>query len=160
MKEIPLTQGMVALVDDEDFERLARFKWRAQRCSRRPSSFYATRWDKQPGGGRLVVKMHRDILAADAGAEVDHRDGNGLNNTRANLRLATHSQNQHNARLRKDNKSGYKGVSWRESRQRFQAAIALGGKQVFLGHFRTAEEAHAAYCKAAEKYHGAFRRTA
>ncbi len=97
MKEIILTQGQVALVDDEDFEYLNQWKWHAQRITSSDHLWYAkTVMDGCP------VMMHRVLLLPSHGWSVDHIDGDGLNNRRANLRLATHQQNMMNSRRRTD----------------------------------------------------------
>ena len=102
MREIPLTQGKTALVDDEDYEGLSQFRWFAHKNGK---TFYAAR-SMNPG----IVKMHRFILGVvDPKIEVDHEDCNGLNNQRSNLRRATHGENQHNRGLYRNNPSGYKG---------------------------------------------------
>jgi hypothetical protein len=100
--------------------------------------------------------MHRLILRVDANTQVDHRDGNGLNNTRGNLRPATHAQNQHNSRLRKDNQSGFKGVH--RQGNRWVARIRVDGEQKHLGSFRTPEEAARAYDAAALRLRGEYAR--
>lgn len=102
--------------------------------------------------------MHREIMGLSIGdqREVDHINGNRLDNRRCNLRLATHEQNMHNARRRKDNSSGFKGVSWKVRDRKWYAAIEISGKRIHLGVFDTAEEAHVAYCGAADRLHGEF----
>jgi len=137
MKEIPLMQGYVALVDDEDYQRINQFKW----CLNKTRKVrYAHRAIKQ-----TTVLMHRFILGlTDPKVQVDHWDRNGLNNQRSNLRI-TRTQNQHNTGLRKDNASGYKGVYWDEDRQKWVANIGIKGKRKYLGSFTTAEEAALAY---------------
>lgn len=155
MKEIPLTRGLAALVDDEDFERLMRYKWHAVKGT---CTFYAARQVRQKGVKNKVFYMHRFIMIPGENTEVDHRDCNGLNNQRSNLRLATSSQNHHNARRSKNNTSGFKGVHI--SRNKFRAGIYLNGIRKHLGVFDTAEAAYAAYCKAAVELHREFARFA
>lgn len=110
MKEIPLTQGMVAIVDDEDHLRLSKYKWYARRSI---NTFYARcSLRRIKGKPRPYLIMHRVILNAPAGLEVDHKDGNGLNNTRANLRLVTRRQNVINSAGRRDACAGsFKGLT-------------------------------------------------
>ncbi len=146
MKEIPLTRGQVALIDDADFNELSRYKWCVMRI-------YACRFE-----GRRCIPMHRQILQAPAELEVDHIDGNGLNNQRSNLRLCTTSQNQQNSRRRTDNTSGYKGVSFDQRRGRWKAQIRVNGKRITLGRYDDIEHAAAAYHEAALRYHGEFAR--
>ena len=153
-REIPLSQGKVAIVDAQDFERLARFKWFANRNS---GIFYARR-TISINGRKTVILMHRYILGLKPGdLQVDHRDGDGLNNTRANLRLATRSENQRNCGKRSKNTSGYKGVSKR--RQTWMVQIGLHGKKYHLGAFSSPIDAAFVYDAAALKMHGEFART-
>jgi len=152
MREIPLTQGKVALVDDADYEELNQWKWYAWKSH---GIWYARRTlnDVVPKG---FVLMHRAILNAPIGILVDHQDGDGLNNQRSNIRLATRAQNGHNRGPLRNNKSGYKGVS--RSRNRWRAQIQMGGKVVYLGLFREKERAARAYQKAARGIHKDFYR--
>lgn len=133
MKEIPLTRGKFAIVSDEDFEKLAVFRWYCD------TKGYACRSVKI-NGRYTTEKMHRTVIMAKPGEEVDHIDGNPLNNTRKNLRLCTHAENQANrTRLQKNNTSGYSGV--RKNRNKWCAILWRGGKGIYLGSFDTKEEA-------------------
>jgi len=98
--------------------------------------------------------LHRFILDAPIGVQVDHKDGNPLNNTRENLRLCSQSQNLQNQRAKQN--THLKGITFRRDRNRWKARIKINGKELFLGYYRTQEEAHAAYLEAARKYHGEF----
>jgi hypothetical protein len=102
--------------------------------------------------------MHRVLLNAPASLHVDHVNGNGLDNQRSNIRLATPGENQHNGRLRKNNSSGFKGVSWVTRDKRWQVSIWLGGKQRALGRFQNLEDAARAYDNAARELFGEFAR--
>src|SRR5690606_19356654 len=106
--------------------------------------------------------MHRAILGSLHEElktdHVDHIDGNSLNNSKANLRVCNHSQNQANARLRTDNTSGYKGVSFLASNNVWVASIKIRGKQTYIGRFNTPETAALAYNEAAIRLHGEFAR--
>jgi len=152
---------MFALVDDADYADLSRRRWFAQKG---PRTFYAV-CNTTVDGKRKTARMHR-ILVGDAatGLQVDHRDGDGLNNQRANLRVCTSADNQHNQRTRKDNVTGFKGVSapiaMRNGANKYRAQIKFNGKQIHLGRFPTAEQAHAVYCEAAKRLHGEFARFA
>lgn len=153
MKEIPLTQGKVALVDDEDYEFLMQWKWRA---SRYRNTFYAERTEKS-GSKKRTVRMHRAVLGINGpGIQGDHRDGNGLNNTINNLRKATHGGNQQNKKKQVNNTSGYKGVV--RHKNGWQAQIGIEGKSIYLGRFSSLENAAIAYNIAALEYHGEFAR--
>lgn len=156
MKEIELTQGRVALVDDEDYETLAQFKW-TLRKNRGCAYAYRTAYR---GGTRRTVLMHRQIIGVPRGVEVDHVNGDGLDNRRSNLRPANRSQNCYNMRRRR-NRSGYKGVRFHSTTHRakpWYATIKACGEQTFLGYFSTAEDAARAYDEAAIKIHGRFAR--
>lgn len=103
----------------------------------------------------MVRILNRELSR---GEKIDHINGNGLDNRRDNIRLATHTQNMRNTKLRKNNKTGYKGVMWNTRRRKFQTYITVNSKLIYLGQFDLAEEAHKAYCDAAVKYHGEFAR--
>lgn len=152
MKEIPLTQGQVTLVDDEDYEWLSQWKWHA---SLRRYTWYAER-ACIVNGKHNRIRMHRTIMDAPDHLLVDHIDRNGLNNTRSNLRLATKSQNMHNQGPSRRNRTGYKGVSWHQKYRRWFAQIKRNGKRVHLGSFTDPVEAARAYDAAARKLHGEF----
>ena len=144
-KSIPLTRGKFALVDDEDFDFINQFKWFAHESK---GKSYAERKLRN-----VHVKLHRVLLNAPPDKEVDHINGDGLDCRRENLRLCNHKQNTQNARLRKDNTSGYKGVS-STVEGRWRAHIR--GNKVFIGCFGTPEEAARAYDKKAIELFGEF----
>ncbi len=159
MKEIQLTQGQAALVDDEDFERVNAYRWYA---SFNPGyanggRFLATRRGNK-SDDTFVVFLHRFIMNAQKGQIVDHIDGDTLNNQRNNLRFATRSNNGcNNAHvLQKHNTSGLRGVSFNIGVGKWRAATKICGKSVHLGYFTDKLEAAKAYNEAAKKYHGDF----
>lgn len=159
---IALTQGYVAIIDDEDAD-LADLKWQAQFNRNYPKSgVYARRAFRQLDGSPASVFMHRIVLERILdrqlvkGEEVDHRNGNPLDNRRENLRLATRSENGRNRRLSTASTSGYKGVSLHKRSGKWHAAIKINGRIKNLGYFDTPEQAYAAYCESALELHGEF----
>lgn len=144
MKEILLTHGFVTLVDDEDFEWLSQWRWAAR--ENQSGTFYAVRYQVH-----RVIQMHRVIMEAPKELEVDHKNGDALDNRRCNLRLCTHQQNMHNRKLSKNNTSGYKGISFRKRSQKWYASI-----NVFIGSYDTSEEAARAYDTKAIELFGEF----
>ncbi len=158
VKEITLTKGMVALADDSDFVWLSQFEWHAAK-SERSRSYYAGRWTPQVNGKREYILMHRAIVGATAGQQVDHADGNSLNNQRHNLRFCTNAENQYNKVTPSNNTSGYKGVSLHKRSGLWRASIVHEGKRNYLGYFDTPEDAAKAYDAAAHELHSEFART-
>jgi hypothetical protein len=144
MISIPLTQGKVALIDDEDAE-LAAFRWHAMRSG---TTFYARRDEWEERKLKATIRLHRAVWArAHPGEppppELDHRDGDGLNCRRVNLRAATHAENCRNQRILYNNTSGFKGVVRKKGR--WYACIRLRGVPHSLGYFATREEAARVY---------------
>lgn len=153
MKQIQLTQGKVALVDDEDFDYLNQFKWAAAKF---PNNYYAVRYSSI-GGKQVSVYMHREILGVvDGGIFVDHQNHDGLDNQRVNLRTGTHQDNQRNKRSKAGSSSKYVGVCWHKKDKKWQAAIAIDGKQAHLGQFDSEVDAAVARDVAAKKHYGEF----
>ncbi|MCI0551283.1 MAG: HNH endonuclease [Anaerolineae bacterium] len=152
-KQISLSRGLVALVDDADFEYLNQWKWHY-------AAGYASRNSSRIQGRRKPIRMHRVIMQAPDGIEVDHIDTNNkLDNRRQNLRLCTHVENMSNQKRPANNKSGYKGVCWRPDRNKWQCSITSKDQRIHVGYFLTAEEAAHAYDAKARKLFGVFART-
>ena len=145
-REIQLTRGMVALVDDVDFERAVCFEWSA--AKRGAQLWYAKR-SASPRPHRSWEYLHRFILGVvDPSVRVDHKNNDGLDNRRLNLRVASHGQNCQNSRPRSS--SGFKGVDWHSGDGRWRARC--GG--VHIGEFDSAEEAAVAYDRVALEVYG------
>ena len=160
-RKIPLTQGKFAIVDPADYYRLAKFKWRLCRTKGK-KVLYAERSIRLPefprkrGSGRYSrTLMHHHLILPTDGYVVDHINGDGLDNRRANLRLATVAQNAWNSKKRNP-RSGYKGVWYAKDKHLWRAAIVCNRKRIHLGYFKSKTAAARAYDSAARKLHGKF----
>lgn len=152
---VPLTQGKFATIDEEDAPRVLAFSWYALRAGGR--RFYAARRYLDSEGKAHTQFLHRLLLDAPPGMLVDHRDRDGLNCTRANIRLATTAQNSYNKGVPARSLSGFKGVGPDRFRPGFWVAnIMKRNKRYPLGSFPTAEEAARAYDNAARELFGDF----
>lgn len=153
-KEIPLTQGKIALVDVEDYEWLMQWRW----CANKNNSglFYAISYRKNEN---KLTKMHRVIINTPKGMDTDHANGDGLDNRRCNLRICTKSQNSINKKIQSNNTSGYRGVYRVKSRKKcWRVGVEINNKRKTLGYFNTKEEAALVYNEAAKKHYGEFAR--
>jgi hypothetical protein len=153
MRKIKLTQGKTALVSDQDWSRVRKFKW------------YAVHMDKQwyaqaalPNGRRNppTILLHQFIRNGER--HVDHRNCNGLDNRRRNLRSASRSQNLCNRGKTRANTSGFKGVTWSKEKQKWQAQIKFEGVYKMLGRFKSKRKAAQVYARAAKRIHKEFAR--
>jgi len=152
---VTLTQGCVALIDAEDVPLVSGYDWTVMHSAR---TSYARRSQWSPTSQKTIL-LHRVVLGDPIGVRIDHKDGNGLDCRKANLRFATYLQNNTNTRTRVDNKLGLKGVSKHSLCNKYRAAISLNGVRTDLGLFDTPELAHAAYCAASAQLHREFGRT-
>jgi hypothetical protein len=148
MIEYQLTRGKIALIDDDDLPLVEGKRWWP--CQTKTSIYAITRL-----GNGVVLGMHRLILNAPCGVWVDHRDGDGLNNQRSNIRLATPSQNACNQRAIQG-VSRYRGVSWNKAARKWHAQIKAEGRRLHLGLFDEERAAAVAYDQAAIRHFGEF----
>jgi|SRR5579859_1097030 len=155
-RRVALTNGGFAVVDDEDYSRVSKWRWHSHREGK---NIYAVRQVSLGAGKTSTIRLHRFILSAPARVLVDHRNGNGLDCRRSNLRLASQAQNLSNRGPNSNNSSGYKGVSFNKQIGKWTAKIGVNYKTINLGVFETAQDAANAYAVAAHKLHGEFSRT-
>ena len=142
-------------VSDVDFYRVVKLKWHAfvnRRKDRTIKNVYARNSTRKSDGSIVRTLMHRFLVGAPFGTEVDHRDHDGLNNQRRNLRVSNTQQNQGNRTINKDNTSGFKGVTHFKRNRKWGATV----RRKFLGLFSTAEKAAHAYDKESERVFGKF----
>jgi len=151
MKEIPLTRGLVALVDDEDYDELSKHNWCCTTTGYAIRSFTPRKRARQK-----QVSMHADILGKKEGFEIDHINGDKLDNRRSNIRHVTHRQNIQNKKPNKNTSSRYKGVHLGKSGNVWLAAIEVGGKFHHVGSYNSETDAAIAYNKAALEYCGEY----
>lgn len=149
--------GALVQVDDADMHLIAAHPWR---LARHRCAVYVIAYGRR---GVPQLALHRLILNAPKGMDVDHRNSDGLDNRRANLRVATRAQNMQNRRVTSASSTGLKGAHYYASRvghKKYRAEIAAEGRRHKLGWFATAQEAHAVYVAAAQRLHGEFARAA
>lgn len=152
MKEIPLTQGKFAIVDDEDFHFLSNFKWCAVLSN---GNFYALRRIKRSGKW-TTIKMHTVLMKTPAGLVVDHVNGNSLDNRRVNMRLCSASDNNRNKKNAPGATSKYRGVHWANAAKKWKASISINNRCHYLGIYASEIDAARAYDAAAYKHYGNF----
>lgn len=150
MRTIALTQGKVALVDDADYEAVNAHKWYAKKIGR---GWYAMRGVRRFDGKWITQSLHQFLMPGVS--EIDHRDGNGLNNQRENIRPSTRQQNQQRFRSKPVGAtSKFRGVSWHKGNRRWEASIKVDGKNIYLGNSTIEEDAARIRDKATLKYYG------
>jgi hypothetical protein len=149
---VPLTQGRYAAIDAPDYDLVNRYLWCAQKGY---NTFYATTNIRRSDGGWTHLRLHTLLAGYN---QTDHTDGNGLNNTRDNMRDASHSQNGANTPKRAGTTSRFKGVSWHKNSGKWIAVIQIDGKSKYLGLYTDEIEAALAYDRAARQIFGEFGR--
>lgn len=149
-RRIRLTQGKFARVNSEDFDALNKLKWFARFDG---FNWYAARNVRYPDGRRRTESMHSHIMGICVGKEIDHINGDGLDNRTDNLRFVTHSHNLMNRGRQSNNSSGFVGVSFHKASGRYRAYGRRGGKHIHLGVHDTLSAARAAYAKFAEAHY-------
>lgn len=154
MREIQLSQGKVALVDDEDYEELSKYKWYAYKT---PRVYYVRRSETVGRKRQKTILMHRELMKPSKGMYVDHINSDGLDNRRCNLRVCTRQENNCNTRKSKGT-SKYKGVSRQPRCATWKCQIAKNRVKINVGCFYNEEDAARAYDRAATEYFGQFAR--
>ena len=160
MKIIKLTQGKGAIVDDDCYERLSKYNWQYTYYG------YASRGafkEELASGSPSNILMHRELMNAPNGVDVDHINGDRLDNRLENLRLCSRKENLRNTMKRMNTKKGvasskYKGIYWAKDRNKWRATIRFNGKNYHIGTFEDELEAAKAYNEYAEKHFGDFAR--
>ena len=156
MKEIQLTKGQFAIIDDDDYEMISKNKWAASHGE--VGKIYAVKTLNMGGGRRKRIYMHRVIMNAPLDKQVDHKNGNKLDNRRSNLRLCSKNENMRNRQRYSRNTSGSKGVRWYgyNGHSHWVARIVVNRKNIHLGYFDRKIDAVGAYNTAAIRYHKEF----
>ncbi len=150
-QQITLNHDKIALVDDSDYPSVSKYHWCAH------TNGYV--WYAIGRVNGTAQFLHRLLMNAPKGILVDHIDGNGLNCQRSNMRLCDKYQNQANKGLTVRNTSGFKGVSWDRTRNKWRSSIKIVGRSITIGRFETATQAAKAYDEFARQFHGEFAKT-
>ena len=149
MTYLPLSQGYVAIVDDEDFDYLVQYSWYAKKASgRKGSQYYAQNWK--------LGKMHRFIMKCPKGMQVDHINHNPMDNRKSNLRICTLKENLYNRRRKPHPKTNSRYLGVFPSGKKWVASIGVNYKKIHIGTFTTADDAAKAYDREARKHFGQY----
>jgi len=148
MKQIKLSSGRIAIVDNEDYENLKNYHWYF-------SNGYARR-NAVKDGKRIQITMHRQLMGFPVGFQIDHIDQNKLNNQKSNLRVCTNAQNSMNRKVQANNKYGLKGVFFDKYTNKYRARINYKGKTIYLGRHKDIKDAGISYDKKALELFGEF----
>lgn len=158
MKKIPLSKygrknkgKYFALIDDEDFEAINKIDW----CC--TGHYGVCDYAHARIKGKLI-SMHRYILKSDKGEYTDHKNRNGLDNRKENLRICSQSQNQYNRKKQVNNTSGFKGISWHKKSKKWQVNLRIPGKQLYFGLYSNKEKALEVYNQNIKRICGEFAR--
>jgi len=154
-RRIYLGEGIWSILEQDDYYRLKDFKWVVYGNGR---NLYAVRLKLVGAKQTTLLSMHREIMQPRDDRVVDHKNCNSLDNRRSNLRFATHAENMHNRRKRKNATSQYVGVFFRKDSSKWVSKIMIGRKRIQLGRYDSEIEAARAYDEGARKYHGEFAR--
>lgn len=155
VREIELSKGYIGLVDDSDYAEVSKHKWYAQTGRKGKKNVYVARRDYRTG---KLVKLHRVLLGiTDPKVQVDHINGNGLDNRRCNLRLVSNAENARNVSKRPECSTRYKGVCYSKRDELYFAYINFNGKRQYLGYSKdNPEELARIYDQKAKELHGEF----
>jgi len=148
MRKVSLTNGGVSLVDDQDFSKVSGYKWFRKRNDYNGEVAVTT--------GRPREYLHRLVMEAPKGMNIDHINGNGLDNRRKNLRICTPAENSRNSKIYSNNTSGFKGLTWHKGSKRWIVRLTKNYKRIHIGYFTDVLEAAKAYNAAAIKHFGGF----
>ena len=152
MRKIKLSQNKIAIVDDEDYEMLIKHKWYANKLKHK----WYVNTNVRIANKRTVIRMHRMILKPNTNVQVDHINGNSLDNRKDNLRLCNNAENMRNRDKPRNNTSGYKGVTWNKDMKKWQAQIMVNYINIILGYYKDIKKAARVYNEAALKYFGEY----
>jgi len=140
MRKLLLSNGITTLIDDSDFERVSQYKWSSYKFRKTSATPYVVRYSYK-NGKQSTVYLHRFLMDAPKGMQVDHKNGDGLDNRRSNLRICTNEENQQNQRVHREGHL----LGTRKGPSGWTAQIWISGKVHYIGHYKTKEIAHQRY---------------